>query len=146
MAVTQLVLDVLGDNPFYLPESVKNYRAYEEDGGEEIEMISRRLVRELRGNVWRVSYQYGWFNDDDKNRLIEICIRGRKQPIRCLFLPPNSDALLSSDFFVTSFTSPRFMWSRITGTEVTEDGDVIDKYAPIWADFALELREVRPHD
>lgn len=144
MAITQLVLDMLGGNPFYLPESIKNYRAWEEDGGAEIEMISRRIVRELRGNIWRISYQYGWFNDEDKNRLVDICIRGRKQPIRCLFLPPNGDGLLSSDFFITAFNSPRFMWSRTTVS--TENGELVEKPVPIWADFSFELREVRPHD
>lgn len=140
MGINQLVLDLAGENPFYLPESVKNYKAYEEDGGVEVEMISRRMVRELRGNVWRISYQYGWFNDADKDRLIEICTRGRREPIRCLFLPPNGSDMLTGDFFVTSFTSPRFMWSRT----VLENGE--EKPVPLWADFALELREVYPHD
>lgn len=142
--ITQLAIDMTG-NAIYLPES-RGYRAWEEDGGAEIVMISRRLVRELRGNVWCISYQYGWFDTETRGKLIESCIRGRKQPIRCLFLTPNSDSMLGSDFFVTSFTSPRFMWSRIIKTDVTDDGTFVDSYAPIWADFALELREVRPHD
>lgn len=148
MAVNQLAIDLDG-NAIYLPESVKRYRAWEEDGGEQIEMISRRLVLESRGNIWRVSYQYGYFDGETKNKVIESCIKGRKQPIRCLFLPPNSNDMIASDFFVMSFTSPKFMWSRVVPVdgEVTDDGEIItEKSVPIWADFGLELREVRPHD
>lgn len=137
--MTQLILDLSG-NAIYMPESVKRYRAWEEDGGAEVEMISRRTVRELRGNIWRVSYQYGYFNDEEKERVIESCMKGRRTPIRCAFLPPRSNDMRESEFFVTSFTWPTFQWSRI----ITEGGK--EKSVPVWADFSVELREVRPHD
>ncbi len=107
----------------------------------DVEMVTGRMVRELRGNVWYVSYQYGFFSDSEKNDLIAVCQKGQGQSIRCGFLPPNSSqALTYSDFLVTSFTYPKFMWSRLAPS-----GDVLAP-VPMWGDFALELREVRPSD
>lgn len=137
--MTQLILDT--ENAYItLPESVKRYRAWKEDLGTELVMISGRMVRELRGRVWRVSYQYGWFNDAEKNAVIAACERGRQTPITCFFLPPDGNELVSGQFFVTTFTYPRFFWSRT----VTEDGE--EKSVPLWGDFSVELREVKPHD
>lgn len=129
--MTQLILDTGGAN-ILLPESIKGgYTAYEEDLSEEVLMISGRLVRELRGVVWRVEYQYGWFGEENKNRVISACRKGQQQPITCAFLPPTSESLYVSTFFVSSFQSPKFMWST--------DGK------PLWADFSVSLREVNPH-
>ena len=130
--MTQLILDS-GGYSIRLPESIKKgYTAYEEDLSEDVTMISGRVVRELRGVVWRIEYQYGYFSEEEKNRVIAACRKGRQQPITCAFLPPDSDAMLVSTFLVTSFQSPRFMWST--------DGK------PLWADFSIQLREVNPHD
>ena len=116
-----------------LPEARKGaYRAWREDLGVEVPMVSGRLVKEIRGTVWRVVYQYGYFSDSERRRVIESCRKGRVQPIVCAFLPPDRDELISKEFFVTSFAEPKFMWSS--------DG------APIWGDFAIELREVKPSD
>ena len=134
--MTQIILDLTHNN-IMLPESIRGYRAWEDTGGEEIEMISRRLVREVRGTVWRATYQYGWFDDDTKNAVIESCMRGQREAISCAILPPQSNSLIVSDFAVVSFNFPTFMWSR-----ETIDGTAV----PLWADFALELREVSPHD
>ena len=116
-----------------LPEARKGaYRAWREDLGVEVTMVSGRMVKEIRGTVWRVSYQYGYFNDAERTRLIESCRKGRIQPIVCAFLPPDADELISREFFVTSFTEPKFMWSN--------------DEKPLWGDFAVELREVKPSD
>lgn len=129
--MTQLVLDVAG-MAVALPESIKGgYAVYEEDLTVEVEMISGRLVKELRGTVWRVNYQYGFFNDADRARVITACRKGRREPILCSFLPPEGGEMQTSTFFVTEFTEPKFMWSR--------------EGAPLWADFSVSLREVRPH-
>lgn len=136
--MTQIILDVTG-SAIYLPES-RGYRAWKEDGGAEVEMISRRLVRELRGNVWRVTYQHGWFNDATRPLVLDCCVRGKKHPIDCAILPPDSNEMITSSFFVVDYTSPTFYWSRV----VTEDGE--EKTVPMWANFAIELREVRAHD
>lgn len=138
--MTQLVLDIDGLN-VRLPES----RAYTVENtplAVDVEMVSGRLVKELRGNVWTITYQYGFFSDEERNRVIAACEKGRGEVIRCGFLPQESSdgALTYSDFFVTEFSRPRFMWSR----KVLQN----DSYGavPMWADFSVTLREVKPHD
>ena len=130
--MNQLILDV-GGNAIVLPESQKGgYTAKKEALGEEVQMVSGRLVREIRGNVWRVAYHYGFFDVDTKSKVIESCEKGRKHAIKCTFLPPDSAEMITSEFLVTDFTYPKFMWSRDN--------------MPLWADFAVDLREVKPHD
>ncbi len=127
--MTQLILDGIT-----LPESIKGgYILSEEPLSRSIEMISGRTVRELRGNVWVVSYQFGYFDDDLKNNVLTALKRGEKEPIVCGFLQQESGKELTySEFFVTSYTRPKFMWSN--------DGK------PLWGDYRIELREVKPHD
>ena len=139
--MTQLILDTTGYN-VVLPESQKEkYRAYPEDLASEVLMVTGRIIKELRGKAWQISYQYGYFNDEDKNRLIAACEKGKRQPILCSFLPPSSSGqLIPSKFLVTAFEYPKFMWSSIIPGQ---DGNIS---APIWADFSLELREVNPSD
>lgn len=139
--MTQLILDI-GGGSVTLPESKKGgYDAHEESLSVSVEMISGRLVREVRGMVWRVKYQYGYFDDETKNKVLAACRKGQQEPISCAFLPPDGAGLKSASFVVTAFTAPRFQWSRpVAGTDGAETA------APVWADFAVELREVRPHD
>lgn len=139
--MTQLILDTDGYNIF-LPESVKQgYEAYLEDLSTDLVMVTGRMVSELRNSVWRVKYQYGYFDDATKNNVIAACQKGRKQPIVCSFLPPTSTGPLhTSRFLVVSFQYPKFMWSRlVSGQEQTVP-------TPVWGDFAVELREVEPSD
>ena len=135
--MTQLILDV-NEHNVQLPETRKQaYYPRTEDLGVEVTMVSGRLTKEVRGTVWRISYQYGYFSDEMKNKVISACEKGRKQPITCAFLPQESkEELTVSDFFVTSFSRPKFMWSR-EGNETP---------IPVWGDFSVELREVSPHD
>lgn len=127
--MTQLIIDGVT-----LPESINGgYTAAKSPLSVDVEMVTGRIVRELRGNVWVISYQYGFFNDEMKNKLIAACEKGKRQSIRCGFLAPDSTgALTYSDFIVTAFNYPKFMWSR--------------NGKPLWADFSVELREVKPSD
>lgn len=127
--MTQLVIDGV-----VLPESKKKgYSADLIPLSVDVEMVSGRITRELRGNVWSIRYQYGYFSDDLKNQVLAACEKGKKTPIACGFLPQESAGALSfSEFFVTNLQRPVFMWSN--------DGK------PMWADFSVELREVNPHD
>lgn len=132
--MTQLVLDMDFAN-IELPESLRDgYSVTREPLYVDIEMYSGRLTRELRGYVWKIKYQYGYFDELEKNRLIATCEKGIIKPLRCAFLKQEADgdALTEGTFLVTSFKRPRFMWGR---------GGV-----PVWADFELELREVDPHE
>lgn len=126
--MTQLILD-----GFVLPESKKNgYKAILSSLYTDVEMISGRTVREFRGHIWEISYQYGFFSDEDKTKFISIVKNGISNPIRCGFLTPNSSNLNFSDFLVTDITYPKFFWSS--------------NGIPMWGDFEIELKEVNPHD
>lgn len=135
----QIILDVGGDD-VSLPESKNGgYTIKEETLSESLQMISGRTIREYRGKVWVASYQYGYFNDADMKRVVAACEKGMKQSITCCVLTHESSELVTSKFIVTSFERPKFMWSRI----VTESGE--EKPVPMWADFSVSLREVKPH-
>lgn len=138
--MTQLILDTDGYN-VVLPESQKDgYKVQFTPLHEDVEMITGRLVRELRGNVWVIGYQYGWFDTEMKSRVISACEKGKREPITCAFLTPDSGGTLStSRFWVTAFNYPKFFWStRLIGDRQTP--------YPLWGDFSLTLREVRPGD
>lgn len=136
--MTQLILDTTGYN-VQLPETHKGgYNANTEELSVEVTMVLGNIVKEIRGSVWRVSYQYGYFDDEMKNAFIAACEKGRKQPITCGFLEQGSEGILTyANFFVTSFRRPKFMWSKVQA-----DGTSY----PLWGDFYVELREVEPHD
>ena len=135
----QLILDV-GGYAVVMPESKKGgYTIKEETLSESIQMISGRTVREYRGKVWVASYQYGYFSDSDMQRVIAACEKGMQQSILCSVLTHGNSDLITTNFIVTSFERPKFMWSRI----VTESGE--EKSVPMWADFSVSLREVKPH-
>lgn len=127
--MTQLIIDGVA-----LPESQK--KGYTVDNDPlyvDVKMVSGRMTRELRGDAWVIKYQYGYFDDDLKKRVLAACEKGKKQPITCGFLRQESSGELSySEFLVTNLKRPEFMWST--------DGK------PMWANFAVELREVNPHD
>lgn len=130
--MTQLVLDV-GGYAIALPESQDNgYTVDEETLTKDLVMIPGNMVKEIRGDVWVISYQYGYLTDEMKDRIIAACKKGKKEPIICTFLIPETNQTLTSNFFVTSFTRPKFMWGR--------NGN------PLWMDFNVSLREVDPHD
>lgn len=135
--ITQLVLDADGD-AVTLPESRRGgYTAARTPLHEDVEMISGRLVRELRGEVWTLGYQYSRFPDTLKNRVIAACEKGKRSPIACRFLIPDGGGELEySRFFVTKFTYPKFYWGK------HDHGTLV----PLWGDFSLTLREVRPGD
>lgn len=136
----QLILDV-GGYAVLMPESQKGgYEAWEEQLTVDLTMIPGNMVKEVRGAVWHVNYQYGYFNDEIKNNVIAACRKGQREPIICAFLPPNGTEMQTAEFFVTSFTNPKFRWSRITGVGELETPTAM------WADFSMELREVEPHD
>ena len=135
----QMILDV-AEQSVELPESKNGgYTIKEETLSESIQMISGRTVREYRGKVWVASYQYGYFNDADMKRVIAACEKGMQQSISCSVRTHENSKLVTSNFIVTSFERPKFMWSRI----VTESGE--EKTVPMWADFSVNLREVKPH-
>lgn len=130
--MTQLILDSI-----VLPETLREaYVVDEEPLSRNLVMIAGNMVKELRGDVWVIEYQYGYFNNTDKDRVIAACKKGSREPIVCNFLIPDENKMLTSTFFVTAYTRPRFYWSR------SDNGASV----PVWGGFTVSLREVDPHD
>ena len=135
----QLILDVDGD-AISMPESRNGgYTIKEETLSESIQMISGRTVREYRGKVWVITHQYGYMSESDMNKFISACEKGMKQSITCSFLVHGSSELKTSKFIVSTYNRPKFMWSRM------EAGDGTEPAIPLWADYSVTLREVKPH-
>lgn len=131
--MVQLILDV-GGYEITLPESRSGgYTVSKEPLETTVQMISGRTVREVRGNVWNISYQYGFFKQADLQRLMEVCDKGIREPITCSFLPQESaEEMETARFWVESYDRPKFMWSR--------EGQ------PLWADFSIRLQGVTAVD
>ena len=137
--MTQLILDIGGES-LVMPESQKNgYTVHEEPLVQSIDMISGRRIREYRGMVWTVAYQYGYLSDEDRVKFLKICRKGTTSTIDCNILIPTTDEMVTSKFMVTSYREPKFAWGRI----IAEDGQA--KTVPLWGDYSIELREVKPH-
>lgn len=133
--MTQLTLDA-PDIALALPESRKGgYSCTTKPLFTDVEMASGRLTRELRGYIYTLSYQYGYLDDEGREKFIAACEKGWREPIECIFLTQSNEEM-SSFFLVTDFTFPKFMWSR------TASGETV----PLWGDFRVTLREVDPHD
>lgn len=131
--MVQLILDV-GGYDITLPESKSGgYNVRKEPLATTVQMISGRTVKEVRGNVWVISYQYGYFNQEQLARLMAVCDKGMSEPIVCSFLPQESaEEMTTSRFWVDSYERPKFMWSR--------EGQ------PLWADFTVNLLGVTAVD
>ena len=134
--MTQLILDPPGRN-VALPE-VRNgaYTCEEKSLSKDIEMASGRMVREIRGFAYIITYQQKVLSELDKEAFLGACSAGMTQPITCMFLAPDSNELKTSTFLVTDFKAPAFQWSRMVGGQ----------HVPLWADYSVTLREVEAHD
>lgn len=137
--MTQLILDIGGES-LIMPESQKNgYTVHETPLMQSIDMISGRRIREFRGMVWEVTYQYGYLSDENRIKFLNICRKGTISTIDCNILIPTTDEMVTSTFMVTNYREPTFAWGRT----ITEDGK--EKTVPLWGDYSIELREVSPH-
>lgn len=137
--MVQLIIDGVE-----MPESQRGgYRADKVELSTDVVMITGRLTREVRGNVWQIEYQYGYLTDAERTAVLQVCEKGLREPITCGFLPPNAtgEELTYSTFLVTNLKRPTFYWSTQVGVE--EDVPVA---AGVWADFSVTLREVSPSD
>ncbi len=118
-------------NDFVLPETSKNkYRCYSSELSVEIDMISGRRVREVRGNVQIIEWSYDYMGIEAGKTLLNILRSG--EPVSVAYLPDTSSELTNGQFWVESLTPPSFAFSK-SGT-------------PYWHNIAFTLREVKPHD
>ena len=107
-----------------------NYRCWEDDGVVKVEMISRRVVQEVRGGkVWWVSYSCDYLPDAELRPVLAVLRSGA--PFIATVLPDNSDETVTSTFLADSLTEPKVL--------------AFDGGKPVWHGLAFTLREERPH-
>ena len=105
--MTQLILN----GGIALPETSKDkYRCYPSILNQQVEMISGRLVEEVRGTVQMIEYSYDYMGNELMRAVLEVLRSGNSFP--AAYLPDSGDQLVSSVFLCTSLTQPTFAFSR----------------------------------
>lgn len=124
--MTQLII-----NGILLPETSRDkYQCYPGELSINVEMISGRTVREVRGHVQYIVWSYDYMGNELWRQLAQV-LRSNTS-ITVAYLPDDGDELVSGEFLVESITQPTFAFSR---------GGV-----GLWHNVGFTLREVRPHD
>lgn len=123
--MTQIILDTI-----YLPQTSRNkYRCYEANLSQQLEMISGRVVEELRGKVYVAEYAYDYMGNDMMRQVLAVLRRGG--PFNAFVLPDDQDVLVPGRFICTALSNPTFAFSR--------NGQ------PYWHNFSFTIREEAPH-
>lgn len=124
--MTQLII-----NGIVLPEtSGGKYKCYEGTLSDQIEMISGRVVTEVRGHVQYIEYSYDYMGNELVRKLLSALRAGTALTVK--YLPDSGDDMKTSTFICEDLTPPIFAFSR--------------SGKPYWHDISFTLREVRPHD
>lgn len=124
--MTQLIIGGVA-----LPKTSNDkYRCYPQQLAEQVEMISGRMVTELRGPVQVIEYGYDYMQPETYTALLSA-LRAAP-PIRVTYLPDDGGAMITSDFVCTKAPMPTFAFA------------MDDK--PYWHDVSFVLREIKPHD
>lgn len=106
-----------------------SYRCYEEPLSFSEEMISGRIIEEVRGIVDIIEYSYKYLDDDTLKLCLQSLKRKRKSSVA--YLRNGETELITSEFICTSFTNPIYLGYI--------DGKVY------WTNIGFTLREVKPH-
>lgn len=123
--IQQIILDGV-----YLPQrSNGNYACWEDLLSVEVPMISGRVVREIRGRVWRARCTYDVLSDETYQAALAVLRSGKAFPASVL--PDNGAEMISSTFLVESLTPATFGF---------RDGN-----RAIWRGLSFRIREVDPH-
>lgn len=118
-------------NGIYLPETSKDkYQCYPGELSVNVEMISGRTVREVRGHVQMITWSYDYMGNTLWRQLAAVLRGNTAFPVS--YLPDDSDAMATGTFLVDSITQPTFAFSK---------GGV-----GLWHNVGFTLREVKPHD
>jgi len=118
-------------NGTYLPKTSNDkYYCHEEPLGEDLEMISGRIVTEIRGMVWAAHYEYDRLPDSVWRAICGV-LRS-KASVPCTILPDDSDTMVTATMKCTDLTSPTFAFES--------NGKAV------WHNIAFTLREEKPHD
>lgn len=121
----QLIIDGIT-----LPEISKNrYSSAPKKLGQSIEMISGRLIQEVRGYVQVIQAQYSYIDKDLWVNLAPVLRSKKSFPV--VYLPDDAAEMKTGTFVVTSLTDPTFSFSA--------DG------VAYWTGLGFTLREVKPH-
>jgi hypothetical protein len=124
--LTQIIL-----NGTYLPQTSNDkYSSRPEQLGERIEMISGRMVTEIRGVVQVIHYSYDKMPDATYRALL-TALRSQAA-MTVTYLPDDSDTMATGKFICTEFPTPTFAFAK--------NGKAV------WHNVAFTLREVKPHD
>jgi hypothetical protein len=105
------------------------YKCYPQDLAEQIEMISGRVVQEVRGTVQIIEWSYDKMPDETYRSLLGG-LRGGEMTVT--YLPDDSDTMQTSKFICTEYPAPTFAFAR--------NGKAL------WHNVSFKLREARPHD
>lgn len=121
----QLIIDEIA-----MPEVSKNrYRCAPQELSQSIEMISGRMVKEVRGYVQVIQAQYSYIDKTTWERLAPV-LRSKKS-FTVAYLPDDGTELVTGTFLVSSITDPTFSFSA--------------NGVPYWTGLGFTLREVKPH-
>lgn len=124
--MTQIIL-----NGVYLPKmSHDRYACWEEELHETLTMIKGRMVREVRGKVWKARWGCDVLDDETYKAALAVLRSGVSFP--AAVLPDNGGELVSSTFLVESITPATFAFEA--------NGKAV------WHGLAFQIREVDPHD
>lgn len=124
--MVQLIIN--GD--IQLPKtSHDRYKCYEAPLKQKVEMISGRVVFEVRGYVQKIEYSYDYMGNDLCRKVLSV-LRGR-QEFSVVYLPDSGDEMQTGVFVCENLTEPTFAFSR--------------SGKPYWHNLAFTLREVSPH-
>ena len=125
--MNQLILN----GSIVLPEVGRDrYKCYPADLSRQIEMISGRMVEEVRGQVQMIEYAYDYMGNDLMRRVLAVLRSRTSFPVA--YLPDDGDSLVNGIFLCTSLTQPTMAFSI--------------RDVPYWHNFAFTLREVKPHN
>ena len=128
--MTQMIIDGI-----YLPvSSGDRFACWEEELSTTVEMISGRLVREVRNQggrfkVWRARNSFDYLDPDVYRPLLQVLRSGKV--FTAVVLPDDGGEMVSGSFMVTSLSPATFAF---------RDGG-----EAVWRGLAFEIREVEPH-
>ncbi len=122
--MTQLIIN----GTAYPETSSDKYQCYDEDLSKDLRMASGRLVREIRGRIRIIKYQYDYMGDE----LLRTLLSDLRQPeaLTVSYLTPENDTLETSRFRCTDYPKPAVAFS--------------DGGHPKWHDVSFTLEEVSP--
>jgi hypothetical protein len=86
------------------------YRAYMENIGESARMITGRLVRESRAQIWVIDYSYDYFQDELLRRVFPLLCSNEDLTVD--FLTPDSEDRLQMTFACTQYPSLGVAFAR----------------------------------